>query len=160
MMERTAQATDCSDFPVVGSREEGFYGGHKRASNQDKNEPAKRSPRNCSEVEMSEPGIKKRCRVSSEDETFRSVSKRHEGEGALVKNSSDKSCCGGVYTSRLSISVPFLSRIFGDVNRIRLVDTRPRVYPEFLGCPDWAKSLMFSQYEVRKEALTQHCCPR
>ena len=61
---------------------------------------------------------------------------------------------GGVLTSKRSALLPsiynFLSS--GPV-RIRMKDESSQFLPEFANCPDWAKTLMLSEYQVTNRLL-------
>ena len=59
---------------------------------------------------------------------------------------------GGVFTCRASRG-PLSVLVQADVNRFRLMDERPHVIPEFAGCPDWTKALMFVEYQVISSLL-------
>ena len=53
---------------------------------------------------------------------------------------------GGVFTSRLPSPTPRM--IWTKSNRMRVEDNRIRLFPDFPGCPDWVKPLMYVEYQV------------
>jgi hypothetical protein len=63
---------------------------------------------------------------------------------------------GAVFTSRQVPPTPQMMWVKSEQERIRIKDTRPVAFPVFEGCPDWAKPLMFAEYQVFS---TQTCSP-
>jgi hypothetical protein len=53
---------------------------------------------------------------------------------------------GGVFSSRLPSPSPRV--MWNKSNRIRVEDNRERSFPDFAGCPDWVKPLMYVEYQV------------
>ena len=56
---------------------------------------------------------------------------------------------GGVFTSRLPSPTPRMiwSKSLKS-NRVRVEDNRVKLFPDFAGCPDWVKPLMYVEYQV------------
>ena len=65
------------------------------------------------------------------------------------KTASQRDDTSGVLTSRLPSAVPLLFTIPPLASRrLRISDESAHVVPEFANCPDWAKPLMFAEYQV------------
>ena len=101
---------------------------------------------------------KEKLRVSEDDDSSDvSNSEKYASRGYISKtyNSATNGPLGGLFTSRLTPSTAGM--VWSSPNRIRLTDTRDRVYPGFDGCPDWVKPMMHIEYEVKSVHRILEC---
>jgi hypothetical protein len=95
------------------------------------------------------------CRIpGSTDTYFHKEKVRRNEEGAqnlAARIGIDSQKCGGMITSRLPCPIPCFSQNRPSCLRIR--DYSDCIYPEFPGCPNWIKPLVFIEYQVCSSVL-------
>mmetsp|Transcript_35742 Transcript_35742/g.93760 ORF Transcript_35742/g.93760 Transcript_35742/m.93760 type:complete len:249 (-) Transcript_35742:310-1056(-) len=67
-------------------------------------------------------------------------------DSSTLSNIDEKECQGGLITSRLRFPVPRAP--WRKIFRIKVADTSPNTLPKFENCPEWAKPLMYAEYQV------------
>ena len=82
------------------------------------------------------------------------VSRRHE----ISDTAANHPVSGGILTFRKQLPSPHL--LNGRKNRLRIQETRSEElhgFPDFPGCPDWAKPMMFTEYQVSCDVISFQC---
>ncbi len=129
----------------------------KFASCQQASESAKRSPSHTDDDTCnSRTRCKRFCPEANKTCEHSQIDPNHVNTVIQTQHAtpeSSKETCsvvwgGGVFTSRISSPTPRM--IWTKSNRLRVEDNRVRVFPDFAGCPDWVKPLMYVEYQVRK----------